>query len=59
MCYEIVLLDKTKDFIDSLEPKMMAKAYRTIQILSEFGFVLILFYSRKIVEAEDKNYESK
>jgi hypothetical protein len=28
MAYEIVILEEAKDFLDSLEPKMMAKSYR-------------------------------
>jgi phage-related protein len=53
MSYEVVLLEKAKDFLDTLEPKMMAKSYRTIQMLSEFGPALTLPHSRKIVGMED------
>jgi phage-related protein len=53
MSYEVTLLEEAKDFLDTLEPKMMAKSYRTIQMLSEFGPKLTLPHSRKIVGTED------
>jgi hypothetical protein len=46
-------LEEAKNFLDLLEPKMMAKSYRTIKMLSEFGPALTLPHSRKIVRTED------
>jgi hypothetical protein len=48
MAYEIVILEDAKEFLDTLEPKMMAKSYRTIKMLGEFGPALTLPHSRKI-----------
>ncbi|MDR3249058.1 MAG: type II toxin-antitoxin system RelE/ParE family toxin [Treponema sp.] len=53
MVYEVVVLEEAKHFLDTLEPKMMAKSYRTIKMLSEFGPALTLPHSRKIVGTED------
>jgi phage-related protein len=53
MDYEVILLEGAKDFLDTLEPKMMAKSYRTIQMLSKFGSTLTLPHSRKVVGTED------
>ena len=53
MAYDVVILEDAKNFLDTLEPKMMAKSYRTIQMLSEFGPALTLPHSRKIVGTED------
>jgi phage-related protein len=53
MAYDIVILEDAKEFLDKLEPKMMAKSYRTIKMLSEFGPSLTLPHSRKIVGTED------
>jgi phage-related protein len=53
MGYEVTLLEEAKDFLDTLEPKMMAKSYRTIQMLSKFGPTLTLPHSRKIVGTDD------
>jgi phage-related protein len=53
MAYEVIVLEEAKNFLDSLEPKMMAKSYRTIKMLSEFGPALTLPHSKKIVGTED------
>jgi phage-related protein len=53
MAYEVVILEDAKNFLDTLEPKMMAKSYRTIKMLSEFGPALTLPHSRKIMGTED------
>ena len=53
MVYDIVILENAKEFLDTLEPKMMAKSYRTIKMLSEFGPSLTLPHSRKIVGTDD------
>jgi phage-related protein len=49
VAYDIVILEDAKEFLDKLEPKMMAKSYRTIKMLGEFGPSLTLPHSRKIV----------
>ena len=53
MAYDVVILEDAKNFLDTLEPKMMAKSYRTIQMLREFRPGLTLPHSRKIVGTED------
>jgi phage-related protein len=53
MAYEIVILEDAKEFLDKLETKMMAKSYRAIKMLGEFGPSLTLPHSRKIVGTED------
>jgi phage-related protein len=53
MAYKVVILEEAKNFLDLLEPKMMAKSYRTIKMLSEFGPALTLPHSKKIVGTED------
>jgi phage-related protein len=53
MAYEVNILESAKEFLDSLEPKLRAKSYRTIQMLTQFGPVLTLPHSRKIVGTKD------
>jgi phage-related protein len=53
MKYRIIILKQAKDFLDSLEPQMMAKAYRTIGLLGEFGPLLTLPHSRKMTGTDD------
>ncbi|GMO30383.1 MAG: hypothetical protein Ta2B_11170 [Termitinemataceae bacterium] len=53
MAYDVTVLDTAKEFLDNLETKLRAKSYRTIQMLTQFGPVLTLPHSRKIVETED------
>jgi phage-related protein len=53
MAYEVNILETAKNFLDNLEPKLRAKSYRTIQMLTQFGPVLTLPHSRKIVGTED------
>ena len=48
MNYEVIILDPAKDFLDSLEIKLRAKSYRTIQLLTEFGPFLSEPHSKKI-----------
>jgi phage-related protein len=53
MAYEVNILETAKDFLDNLEPKLRAKSYRTIQMLTQFGPVLTLPHSRKIIGTDD------
>jgi phage-related protein len=53
MVYEVIILETAKDFLDNLEPKLRAKSYRTIQMLTQFGPVLTLPHSRKIIGTDD------
>ena len=50
---QVIILEAAKIFLDSLEPKLMAKSYRTIQMLGEFGTLLTLPHSRKIAGTDD------
>jgi hypothetical protein len=53
MAYDVTVLDTAKGFLDNLEPKLRAKSYRTIKMLTQFGPVLTLPHSRKIVGTKD------
>jgi phage-related protein len=53
MKYRIIILEQAKEFLNSLEPKMLAKAYRTIGLLGEFGPRLTLPHSRKMTGTDD------
>ena len=48
MTYEVIILSPAKEFIDSLELKLKAKSFRTIQLLTEFGPFLSEPHSKKI-----------
>ena len=54
--FDIGLLDEAVKFLDSLEPKMRAKAYRTIELLRSFGLALRMPHTKKI-EGEENLYE--
>jgi hypothetical protein len=42
MAYEVLLLDPAVDFLRSTEPKLRAKAFRTIELLRELNRALRL-----------------
>jgi len=48
MQYEVVLLEPATDFLRSLETKLQAKAFRTIELLGHFGPQLIMPHSKKL-----------
>jgi phage-related protein len=48
MNYEIIILSPAKDFLDSIELKLKAKAFRTIELLGEFGHFLSEPHSKKV-----------
>jgi phage-related protein len=52
MFYEIKLLQPARDFITSLELKLRAKTFRTIDLLKEFGPFLKEPHSKKIIGVE-------
>ncbi|MDR2630454.1 MAG: type II toxin-antitoxin system RelE/ParE family toxin [Spirochaetaceae bacterium] len=56
MEYKVIILEQAKEFLTNLEPKLMAKAFRTINLLKQFGPVLTLPHSRKII-GSDELYE--
>ena len=50
--YEVVLLEQAYQFLDSLDKKMRAKAYRSIELLKQFGHRLPMPHAKKL-----KGYE--
>jgi phage-related protein len=48
MHFEVVLLEPAMDFIGRLEPKLQAKALRTVELLEHFGPQLPMPHSRKL-----------
>ncbi|MEI6385580.1 MAG: type II toxin-antitoxin system RelE/ParE family toxin [Spirochaetota bacterium] len=56
MNYSVLVLEPAKEFLSQLEPKLRAKAFRTIGLLADFGQILSLPHSRKIAGTE-KLYE--
>ena len=48
MPFEVILLGNAMDFIRSLEPKLQAKALRSIELLRHFGPQLPMPHSRKL-----------
>jgi phage-related protein len=48
MVYEVEILDSANDFLESLETKLQAKAYRTIGLLKLFGLSLTEPHSKAI-----------
>jgi phage-related protein len=56
MNYEVFILSPAKDFLDSLEIKLKAKSYRTIQLLNEFSPFLSEPHSKKVTGV-DSLYE--
>ena len=45
---KILILEPAKEFIDSLNIKIQAKTFRTIDLLQEFGFSLAMPHSKKL-----------
>jgi hypothetical protein len=56
MSYSVILLKKAEAFLDELEPKLAAKAFREIELLKEIGPMLTFPHTRKI-EGTEKLYE--
>jgi phage-related protein len=54
--YEVGLLDDAVEFLNSLDPKMRAKAFRTIDLLRNFGIFLKMPHAKKI-EGEESLFE--
>jgi phage-related protein len=50
MQFAVILLDSAMDFIRNLEPKLQAKALRSIEMLKHFGPQLPMPHSRKLVD---------
>ncbi len=50
MSYEVRVLEPAIDFLNSLNAKLKAKTYRSIQLLQEFGPFLAEPHSKKIKE---------
>jgi len=48
MKYTVVILEPAKDFLINLEVKLRAKAFRTIDLLQEFGPVLKEPHTKKV-----------
>jgi phage-related protein len=48
MNYEVIVLVSAKEFLDSLDVKLKAKSFRTIQLLCEFGPFLSEPHSKKV-----------
>lgn len=48
MAYEVLLLDPAVVFLKSTEPKLRAKAFRTIELLREFGPELPMPHAKKL-----------
>ena len=47
---QIILLDEVEKFLESLNPKELAKAIRTIELLEEFGNDLSMPHSRHLTD---------
>ncbi len=56
LMYEVGLLDEAVEFLNSLDLKMRAKAFRTIDLLRNFGIFLKMPHSKKI-EGEENLFE--
>lgn len=48
MKFNVKLTNEAEDFVKSLPKKMKAKARRTIQLLSEYGYMLTEPHSKKL-----------
>jgi len=48
MKYSVIILEPAKDFLVNLEVKLRAKAFRTIELLQEFGPVLKEPHTKKV-----------
>jgi len=46
--YKVKLLEQAKDFLDTLSIRMRAKAFRTIELLQEFGPFLTAPHSKTL-----------
>ena len=53
MTYHVELTEIAEKFIESLELKMRAKVFRTIDLLEEFGPLLAMPHARKLTGAKD------
>jgi phage-related protein len=53
MSYSVKLTEQALGFLNELETKLRAKAYRTIGLLKSFGRDLRMPHSRKIVGAKE------
>lgn len=53
MNYEVYILEPAKIFLDSLEIKLRAKAFRTVDLLQEFGPFLKEPHAKKITGSKD------
>jgi phage-related protein len=47
-----MILPPDQEFLDSLQPKLEAKAYRTIELLKTFGYRLTEPHSKTLVDAD-------
>lgn len=52
MKYEIIILEPAKIFLESLELKLRAKSYRTIELLEEFGLFLKEPHAKKVSDSD-------
>lgn len=52
MFYTVQILAQAKEFLQSLDVKLRAKAFRTISLLQEFDPFLTVPYSKKIKQHE-------
>jgi hypothetical protein len=48
MPYEVVLFNEAQGFLQGLDPKLQAKAYRAIDLLKIFGPRLVMPHARKL-----------
>lgn len=48
MAYEVRLLEPAVEFLQSTEPKLRAKTFRTIELLREFGAELPMPHARRL-----------
>ncbi len=53
MKYSVIILEPAKDFLLNLDVKLRAKAFRTIELLQEFGPVLMEPHAKKITGAKN------
>lgn len=52
MTFEVILLEPAVDFLRTVEPKLRAKAFRTIELLKEFGPQTPMPHARKLTGYE-------
>jgi phage-related protein len=53
MKYDVIILEPAKVFLSYIDIKLRAKAFRTIELLQEFGPILKEPHSKKIVGTKD------